>query len=76
MEFSFSPLDLPSYSPDLGNPDSVGHGPCQGPHEQDCGPSGCRGSCGVGPVRLFQKGEDSGTWPRDPSEETIGAWAS
>lgn len=55
----FSSLDISSYSPNTGNSDSTGHSPCEGPHEQDCGPAGCRGSCGVGPVCLLQEGEDS-----------------
>lgn len=53
--------DIPSYSPDTGNSDSIGHSPCQGPHEQDRGPAGRRGSCGAGPVRLLQEGEGSRT---------------
>lgn len=55
----FSSLDITSYSPDAGNFDSIGHSPCQGSHEQDRGPAGCRGSCGVSPVCLLQEGEGS-----------------
>ena len=57
--------DISSYSTDTGNSDSTGHGPCEGPDEQDCGPAGCRGSRGAGSVCLFQEGELSG----NPVEE-------
>lgn len=52
-----SSLDISSYSTNTGNSDSTGHGPCEGPYEQDCGPAGCRGGCGAGSVCLFQEGE-------------------
>ena len=64
-----SPPDVSSDSPDTGNSDSIGHGPRQGPHEQDRGPAGRRGGCGAGPVRLLQEGEHPGAGPEAPLSE-------
>lgn len=64
-----SPPDVSSDSPDTGNSDSIGHGPRQGPHEQDRGHAGCRRGCGAGPVRLLQEGEHPGAGPEAPLNE-------
>ena len=66
------PPDISSDSPDAGNSDSIGHGPCQGPHEQDGGPAGRGGGCGAGPVRLLQEGEGLGTGPEALLNGSLG----